>query len=254
MLLRICLIVAILGAGAVVAVNFVMVKPAVETVIQDRATQKEGKEAAQKDLATAKKDLTTARTTLTNTTKTLATTKTELDAAKNNAQALEAKNTALTDQLAKATANNEKSEALLEKWNQMKITPKDVVALQDNLKKIAMARDGAEAESKLFSTQLSLTQDELNRLKGTNNVNEVPPLPAGLKGRVLAVDPKYGFVVLNIGNDKGVLTNGIMMVSREGTLIGKVQIAGVEDAQSVANILPAWRRGEVMEGDDVFCN
>jgi hypothetical protein len=66
------------------------------------------------------------------------------------------------------------------------------------------------------------------------------------------VDPKFGFVILNIGEDKGVLANGIMMVARGGNLIGKVQIARVEKTQSVANILPAWRRGEVMEGDEVL--
>ena len=61
MLLRICLIVAILGAGAVVAVNFVMVKPAMEATITARDSEKQQKETAQKDLATAKKDLTAAR-------------------------------------------------------------------------------------------------------------------------------------------------------------------------------------------------
>ena len=252
MLLRICLIVAILGAGAVVGVNFVMVKPAVETVVQDRAAQKEGKEAAQKELATAKKDLTATRTTLTNTTKTLATTKTELDAAKSSAQALEAKNATMTEQLTRATANSEKFQQQVAKWDQMHITPEEVLALQDDLKKVTVARNGAEAESKLFSAKLRDTQEELRRFSGTNEVTDIPQLPAGLSGRVLAVDPKYGFVILNIGNDKGVLAKGIMMVARDGNLIGKVQISSVTNSQSVANILPAWQRGEVMEGDQVF--
>jgi len=252
MLLRICLIVAILGAGAVVAVNFVMVKPAIETVIGQRNDETTAKKDAQGKLEKTQRLLTTASNTLTPTTKTLAATKTELDAAKNKAQALEATNTDLAEGLKKTTANNEKLQQQMNQWEILNLTPSNIVALQERLKKVTAAFDGSEGERQLISAKLKDTQDELDRLRGTNNVDQVPPLPPGLKGQVVAVDPKFGFVILNIGEDKGVLANGIMMVARGGNLIGKVQIARVDKTQSVANILPAWRRGEVMEGDEVL--
>jgi septal ring factor EnvC (AmiA/AmiB activator) len=251
MLLRICLIVAILGAGAVVAVNFVMVKPVIETTINQREEQTKAKTEALGKLATAQKSLTTTSNSLVTTTKTLAATKTELNTAKSSAEALETQNAELTNQLAKVKAQSDNLGAQLAKWDQMHITPLEVTALQDNLKKTALARDGVSAENKLLVAKLDDTQKVLDRLRGTN-ITEIPQLPAGLKGQVVAVDPKYGFVILNIGEDKGVLANGIMIIARDGNLIGKVQIARVDKTQSVANILPAWRHADVMEGDEVI--
>jgi hypothetical protein len=43
-----------------------------------------------------------------------------------------------------------------------------------------------------------------------------------------------------------------MMVSREGRLVGKVKISTVQADRSVANILPGWQLGDIMEGDQVF--
>ena len=68
----------------------------------------------------------------------------------------------------------------------------------------------------------------------------------------MAVDPKFDFVVLDIGEDQGVLERGEMMVDRDGKLLGKVRIKSVEKDRCVANILPDWKRGEIMEGDEVL--
>ena len=252
MLLRICLIVAILGAGAVVAVNFVMVKPVIETIITQRTDENTAKKDALGKLTKSQNDLAASRTALTNTTKTLATTKADLDKANSNAKTLETKNTDLTGKLTDAQAQRDKFQAEMAKWDQLHLTPEQVTLLQDNLKKVTQARDGKETENQLLLTKLHDTQDELGRIRGTNNVSENPPLPPGLRGQIVAVDPKYGFVILNIGEDKKLLVNGIMMIARDGRLIGKVQIARVDKTQSVANILPAWRHGDVMEGDEVI--
>jgi hypothetical protein len=80
--------------------------------------------------------------------------------------------------------------------------------------------------------------------------------PPGLSGQVVAVDPKYGFVILNIGSDKNVVANGTLLISRGGKFIGHVQVARVGPTQCVANILPDQAHpsglAEVMEGDVVF--
>ena len=73
-----------------------------------------------------------------------------------------------------------------------------------------------------------------------------------LKGKVLATDPKWDFVVLNVGEDQGVLENGELLVNRNGKLVAKVRVRTVEKTRCIANIVPGWKIGEVLEGDSVL--
>src|SRR3546814_1545556 len=61
--------------------------------------------------------------------------------------------------------------------------------------------------------------------------------------------PKYDFVVLDIGENQGVLERAQMLVNRDGKLIGKIQITQVEPNRSIANVLQDWKQEEIMEGD-----
>jgi archaellum component FlaG (FlaF/FlaG flagellin family) len=73
-----------------------------------------------------------------------------------------------------------------------------------------------------------------------------------LVGKVLVTDPKWDFVVLNVGEDQGVLDNGELLVSRDGKLVAKVKITSVQKDRSIANIEPGSKLGEVLEGDKVI--
>jgi hypothetical protein len=68
----------------------------------------------------------------------------------------------------------------------------------------------------------------------------------------VAVDPKYEFVVLDIGGNQGVLERGEMLVNRSGRMVAKVRILTVHADRSVANVLPDWKQGEILEGDMVI--
>ena len=76
-------------------------------------------------------------------------------------------------------------------------------------------------------------------------------LPAGLKGNVLVADPKYEFVVLDIGEKQGVLEDGKLLVNRRGKLIAKVRVKSVQSDRCIANVLPGWKQEDIMEGDQV---
>jgi hypothetical protein len=76
-------------------------------------------------------------------------------------------------------------------------------------------------------------------------------LRADLKGKILVVDPKWDFVVLDIGIDQGVKEDGELLVSRDGKLVAKVIVRSVEGSRSIANIVPGWKIEQVIEGDDV---
>lgn len=242
---------AILGGGAVVAVNFVMVQKAIVTTIKQRDSEKTAKTAALSKLEKSQKDLGTATNNLATANKNLTSTRSDLAAAKSSVESLTRDKSDLTDRLGKAQTQRDALQATLAKFEQLKVTPEDIVKLQGDVKKAEEEYAGASNEGEILKKKVDELLKRLAPLitVGSNDVVELPP---GLKGKVVAVDPKYDFVVLNIGEDHGVLPKAIMMVARDGRLIGKVQIVSVANTQSVANIMPAWRRGDVMEGDEVL--
>ena len=78
------------------------------------------------------------------------------------------------------------------------------------------------------------------------------PLPATCTGKVVETDPKWNFVILNIGETQGLLPYGELLVNRDGKLVAKVKVTSVKKNSAVANILPGWQLGDVMEGDVVI--
>ena len=95
---------------------------------------------------------------------------------------------------------------------------------------------------------LGVATAELDRILGPSTDVKLPP---DLKGKIVVVDPKWDFVVLNIGDDRGVLQDGELLVSRNGKLVAKVVVRSVQKDRCVANVIPGWKLGEMIEGDDV---
>jgi hypothetical protein len=42
-----------------------------------------------------------------------------------------------------------------------------------------------------------------------------------------------------------------LLVNRNGKLVAKVKVRSVQKDRAVANVMPGWQLGEVMEGDQV---
>ena len=74
----------------------------------------------------------------------------------------------------------------------------------------------------------------------------------GASGKILVVDPKWEFVVLSFGEEQGAKRDGELLVSRNGRLVAKVVIRGIEKDRCIANVMPGWTFGEVAEGDLVI--
>ena len=119
---------------------------------------------------------------------------------------------------------------------------KEYKAVQDNLA-------AAETENKVLLRKNNKLEIELAVYR---DPNFFVPLPASLKGKVLVADPKWNFVVLNVGEDQGVLERGELLVNRNGKLVAKVVVRSVQKDRCIANVLPGWELGEVMEGDQVI--
>lgn len=118
-------------------------------------------------------------------------------------------------------------------------------------KELPLLREGqstATAEMRILAIQYQKVKGELDAVK-YKDIKVI--LPEGLRGKVVVVDPKWDFVVLDIGASHGVKQGGELYIDRGGKLVGKVQVITVEANHCIANIVQSWKKGEVQEGDVV---
>jgi hypothetical protein len=248
MLLRIFLILAILaglGAGGVAYYEFSTQIPALQ---QQRDTEKDSKNLALTQLAGTNKVLKATLATLADTKAELETTKGDLAKANARADAQEKRAGDLQDKLTKANADLQEAQDAVAAYKASGLTPDQVVKLNKDLIESQKLIAGITGERDLWQRRYVSTKAKLDALVTPDNYIK---LPADLKGNVMVVDPKWDFVVLNIGADKGVIEDGEMLVSRDGRLVAKVVIRNVQKDRCIANIMPGWKLGEVIEGDVV---
>jgi hypothetical protein len=248
-MLRICLIIALVTGIAVVALNFVFVADKITTIRTQREEEKTQKETAQRDLGVAKKDLQATRTKLTETETTLASTKRERDTAVAKADSEIKRASDLAEKLTKTTQERDDAQANLAAFTASGFNPEQVANLGKQLKGLQDEVEVLNTEKKILAREKTRLFNELALLR--DPVFHVP-LPPELKGKVLVADPKWDFVVLNVGADQGVAEQGELLVSRDGKLVAKLRIETVEKGRSIANVMPGWKLGDVMEGDQVF--
>lgn len=76
----------------------------------------------------------------------------------------------------------------------------------------------------------------------------------GVTGRVVAVNPGWNFVVLDIGDRQGSAANAPIIISRNGQTIARGRVTSVEPSTSIADLIPgSIARGEsVQPGDSVY--
>ena len=248
MLLRICLIISLVAGFVAGGVGFITVKDIIVTTraARDDFHNKYTQETTARKTAETK--LKKSQADLATTTSKLTETQSQLEAANTKNTELDKQNTDLTAKLTKMTDRADTAEQKLEQWSQLP-PPEQIKGIISDLTKTREARDAVVAENKILLVSRNDLQNRWDRIFGST----APViLPTGLKGKVLAVDPKYDFVVLDIGEDQGAKERGEMMVDRRGKLLGKVRITKVEKDRCVANVLPGWQRGEIMEGDQVI--
>ncbi len=248
-MIRICLIVAVVLGLAVAGLNLIVVRDKITTLVADRDTQKNDKVTAQTDLAKTKKTLDKTTKELTTTKQDLAKANDDLTKAQADNADLTKRNDGLAESLKKTQQERDTAQNNLAAWNALNIPIEKIKATLASLKTVTEERDSILQEKKILFDEYTRVKTELEFI---NNPDKVPELPAGLKGKVLVADPKYDFVVLDIGKDKGVLKYGQMLVNRNGKLIAKVQIRSVDTDRSIANVMPGWKISDVMEGDQVL--
>ncbi|MDB6033795.1 MAG: hypothetical protein JWM16_4133, partial [Verrucomicrobiales bacterium] len=246
--LRIFLILAILAGIGVIAVSQLKIKPHIQSIVDERELNKTNWHKEENTRKQKEKELAATKTTLESTKKNLDETTTQLTSTKGQLDAEQKRANDLQSNLAKSRDELKGARQDLEAWRLLGIPVEQVRVVIVSEKKLHVANDALEEEKKVIKHQLDVTEAKLK----TFLLDEDPDLPTGLKGTVLVVDPKWNFVVLNIGEKQGVVPRGVLLVSRNSKLIGKVRVQSTQGDRSIANVMPGWKLGEIMEGDEVL--
>ncbi len=249
MLLRISLVVAILAGLGVGALNFVKVKEKVVTLQINLKEQTDGRKKAESELADKTKELESKVAELNTTKQTLQATSAERDeaVAKADAEAKRAQKAA--NDLVKARKDLEDVQANIAAYKNTDLSPEQIMAMKKDVKGLRDSLSGIQEENKLLGQKIKKLETELAIYR---DPTFVVPLPAALRGKILVTDPKWNFVIIDKGQDDGVLEQGELLVNRNGKLVAKVKVRSVQKDRCVANVLPGWQLGEVMEGDMVI--
>jgi hypothetical protein len=248
MLIRISLIVAIVAGLAVGALNFVKVKEIITTTRAERDEWQSKFTTTDAALKKTEGELTQRTTELTQTQEALKVTTDEKEKAVAAATTQTRRANQLTEELTRTKGELDTVQAEVASYRLVG-SIEQVVALSKNLKQ---ANDNL-AESQVVISGLNKKADRLAaRLKYYEDPHAIVYLPVGLKGKVVVSDPKWDFVVLNVGEDQQVVENGELLINRNGKLVAKVKVTSVQKDRCVANVVPGWKLGEILEGDLVI--
>lgn len=249
MLLRISLIIAIVAGIATFVVSHVQVGGRIRGLETDLANTQTQLAAAQEAEAKAQAAAKQEKTRADNLDRELAQTKEQLEAQTARANTQQARADRNEAELEKTRTELTEANRNLAAWRALGIPVEQVC---ERLEQLVRAREEIKtltAENRILFTKLTQTE---NRLRVYEGDREAPPdMQLTRNGRVLAVDPQWDFVVLDIGRNEGVVERGELLVNRDGQLVAKVRVTKVEDTRSVANVLPDWKQAEVRVGDQV---
>ena len=249
MLVRISLIVAILAGLAVGVLNFVKVKEKITTLQTNLDTETKAHQKFEHDFHVTKSSLDATNKVLKQTIATLEATTAEKDTAVSALATQTKRADKLTEDLNKTRQERDSAQQELAAYKAIGLSPEQISRINKDFKDLKDALAGTQEENKVLGKKVERLQAQLDRFL---DPRKPVFLKASCKGNVLVTDPKWNFVVLDVGEDKGMKEFGEMLVYRNGKLVGKVVVRTVQKDRSIANVMPGWELGEVMEGDQVI--
>jgi len=110
----------------------------------------------------------------------------------------------------------------------------------------------AEGEQKMLTAAKEKSETELKKLREQIEMTK----PGGTKsmslsGRILAVNPTWNFVILDLGKNDQVVEGLTMVIYRGEKMIGKIKTVTVDAQTSVADVLPGTPATAIEVGDQV---
>lgn len=246
--LRISLVVAIIAGLGAAGLGYYQVSTQIPALAKQRDEENSLKNQAQTELASTKTTLKKTQGELATTQQELTDTQGQRDKAIARAEAQSKRADELSDKLAKAVAERDEAQNLLASYKATDLSPDQIIKLNKQLKDATAQIMVINGEKGILARELAKKTAELDRIIGSDPTVK---LRSDLKGKIVVVDPKWDFVVLNIGDEQGVIQDGELLVSRQGKLVAKVVIRSVQKDRCIANVVPGWKLGEMIEGDDV---
>jgi len=247
MLLKISLALAIL-VGLATLYFTVPVKEKIDTLTSNVASAEQAKTAAEEAQRKATEEARKSKSAYESASKQLADTTNLLAAVSVRLSEQEKRANKASADLVSVTEERNVARQELNQWTALGIPVERVREALETNRKLQVERTAMVTENRVLARKSRELQAELDKYRVPDY--EVP-LPAGTKGKIVAVDPKYDFVVLDIGGNQGLLPDAKMLVNRDGKLVAKVKITRVEPNRAIANIIPEWKQDDVMEGDQV---
>jgi hypothetical protein len=249
MLLRISLIIAILAGVGVGVLNFVKVKEKIVNLQNDVKRETDFHREFETKFKTTKSQLERTNTLLVQTISILDDTTRAKEEAVKKLDTETKRADKLTEDLRKSTDDLKEAQANLEAYVRTGFKPPELVHIKEQIANLEASIAEMQTVNKANSKTIANLNTELDRYR---NPDKPVLLPASLTGKVLIADPKWNFVVLNIGDDQGVKEYGELLVNRDGKLVAKVIVRSMQKDRCIANVMPGWQLGEVMEGDQVI--
>ncbi len=219
----------------------------------DRDKTKADLKKTQGELADTKKSLEEAEAAKKKAEDDLTSTKGMLDTAKADLAKAETAMKDAEQKLGVAQADLDKIKAQFEG-----IKPEELAAKVKDLTENKTKLETELAEAKQVQESLKKKADDLETQFAAKDRTiqeyKVGYVRNGLTGKVLAYNPGWNFVVLNLGDKSGLKSGAQMVVTRSGAMIGKVKVTTVEPSSAIADVLPGTiARGEsVQPGDTVI--
>lgn len=128
------------------------------------------------------------------------------------------------------------------------LTPQVIMRINEDLPKATNELSTLKSEQRVLMTQFIKNKGELDSFLNPKGAVVLP----SLSGKVTAVDPKWDFVIVDMGANHGLLKNGELSISREGKLVARVKVSKVETDYAIANVMPGFKKSEIREGDAVL--
>ena len=176
-----------------------------------------------------------------------------------------AKNQELSLQADKLSKDLETTKSEFESTNsKLKVTAEQLQAYNDELKgrkpselyqqinDLSEKAKVAEGEQKLLSAAKEKAEVELKKLREQVEMTK----PGGTKsmslsGRILAVNPTWNFVILDLGKNDQRVEGLTMVIYRGEKMIGRIKTVTVDAQTSVADVLPGTPATAIEVGDQV---
>ena len=162
-----------------------------------------------------------------------------------------AKDTELTQAKQTLATAQDEAKKLQEKVAQFEAAPPpDTEKLKVAVKELEGKVAGLTDENKVLGDQLGTLKTQNAKL--LSEKEDWTTTPVTVRGSITAVQDKWGFVVLNVGEKNHVRKDSKFLCYRDSKLVCKLQVVSVNPDNCIAEVMADYQRSEPRVGDAVL--